>query len=444
MLQSRRQRVARPESAAMTRTFYTIEPFDTTAFRDGRPFEQDDQGLAETVSVFPPPPPAIAGAVMVALAEAIDVPAGEDWGGRLAELEKSPGEVEKARGRDLARILETQITGPFLARWDGDKRWDWLAPCPADLLFRIKDGEPEEAVGFIRPSEATVCANIAGTCCQTQDLGRAFPPSKKPSAEDDVKLFPGCFMTFEAIDQYLRNGRIPILAKIVSPDKLCVTEIVPPAELYATEPRIGIEVEKSKGTAKASRLYAAKHQRLKSVRARPGCYFYYAAEGPRLESLGEKQIDCVAPFGGEGRFARIRGPYDAPQAERLVDGAVERFDDAHVGARITALTPVPVTHDKSWGLDLALASSLGDAQIIGAAHERPRSVGFIQRADHKKGKMRVIRVFPAGSTWFLKVPAEKGAEKRVIEAIVAGAEAGRLAAADLALYGFGRFLAGKS
>jgi CRISPR-associated protein Cmr3 len=414
----------------MTRALYTIEPFDTTAFRDGRPFEQDDQGLAETVSVFPPPPPAIAGAVMVALAQAIGVPRG-DWRTLAGQLKNSNDEAEKKRGHNLAAIFDARITGPFVARWDGADGWAHFVRCPADLLFKAKAGTLEAPVGYFRPSGELVHANIVGEGGETAKLKRVLFPRAEISPDDKGKATAAHFMTLEAIGKYLRNRTPPNKADVVAANGLSFSEA-----------RIGIAVDKSNGVAKASQLYAAEHRRLSS--ANKEHRFLFAAEGPKLKDLQnqEIQIDCIVPFGGEGRFARVRGPFPRLHFGKSINHEIPLLDGRYVAARITALTPIPVTEAKNWGLDLSLADSLKGAKIIGAVHDRPQSMGFIARADYQTGKMTIIRVFPAGSTWFLKVPAEKHKEQLAIRDPAADAEEERLAAPDLALYGFGRFLAG--
>src|SRR5690349_13361517 len=67
----------------MTRTLLLFDPLDTLWFREGRPFEQMDEGLAEARAVFPPSPATLAGAIALAAARAIcdrDLdPAGRRW-----------------------------------------------------------------------------------------------------------------------------------------------------------------------------------------------------------------------------------------------------------------------------------------------------------------------------------------------------------------------------
>ena len=47
---------------------FVLAPTDTLFFRDGRPYNQDDDGLAHARSLFPPHPSTLTGALRAALA----------------------------------------------------------------------------------------------------------------------------------------------------------------------------------------------------------------------------------------------------------------------------------------------------------------------------------------------------------------------------------------
>jgi CRISPR/Cas system CMR-associated protein Cmr3 (group 5 of RAMP superfamily) len=47
--------------------YFQLSAIDTLMFRDGRPFNQGDTGASEAVSIFPPLPPTIIGAIRAAL-----------------------------------------------------------------------------------------------------------------------------------------------------------------------------------------------------------------------------------------------------------------------------------------------------------------------------------------------------------------------------------------
>jgi CRISPR-associated protein Cmr3 len=59
-----------------TRQGFALEPLDTLLFRDGRPFDQSDEGLTETRSLFPPFPSVAAAALRARLARNMG------WSGR--------------------------------------------------------------------------------------------------------------------------------------------------------------------------------------------------------------------------------------------------------------------------------------------------------------------------------------------------------------------------
>jgi CRISPR-associated protein Cmr3 len=414
----------------VTSAVYAIEPFDTTAFRDGRPFEQDDQGLSEAVSVFPPPPPAITGAVMVALARSVGADPKLDWRLQARDLASSSDAGERSRAADLAAILDAPTAGPFIARWDGGDGWDLFSRCPADLLFQRPSDDAPAPVGRIKPTRDTQRVNIVGTQLDAAKLFREDRSGNPMPPGDSAKAIAPHFVKIDAIERYLRSGTIPGQQEFISIKAVS-----------GREARVGIAVDKSTGTAVTSQLYAAEHSRLRGAERLHR--FMFGCEASLLRSLDGGQVDVVVPLGGEGRSARVRGPVGQPRSPGNITGTIVALDAGHIGLRIVALTPIPVSTDIAWGMDLGLAPSLAGSMVIGAVHDRPASTGFIPRVDHATGRIRIIRAFPAGSTWFLKVPAAKGQAKNAVEAIVASADHDRLAPADLALCGFGRFAAGK-
>ena len=94
----------------------SFDPIDSVTFRDGRPFEQDDQGLAESTALFPPHPPTLAGAARVALAAGVGIDAGLDWSILSKKMLMSDRPEERKRGQALAAILACRIVGPAIAR----------------------------------------------------------------------------------------------------------------------------------------------------------------------------------------------------------------------------------------------------------------------------------------------------------------------------------------
>ena len=415
----------------MSLLFYTIDPFDSIAFRDGRPFEQDDQGLSEASSVFPPPTPAVCGAVMVALADALGVRSGLEWA-TLAEAWRNDASSEtRARGDDLALLLTPAFSGPYLALGETDP--DLYLPCPYDLLFVRGESAPCTRV---RPTTQQTFANVAAAGKPWRlDAAQLFRAANEPCATAE-----GWFLTAPIFEACLNDtARLPTKDSLI---KLSAT--------VSQDSRVGLTIDKELGTAVKSKLYAAEHQRL-GVRCRPvrrgtkdnqATTVRIAVEGPELSSLCGAEIDQIVPFGGEGRCARIRGPYRRnarPVATSLPRGVT---GSGHLPIRIVALTPIPCVEGAEWGLNLGLIEVLRGSTIDGAVHTRPTSVGFIDRKRFKTGAVRVLRCFAAGSTWFASVPCPPCQEQAHFERLIASAITQALAPADLAIYGFGRFRIG--
>ena len=108
----------------------TLRALDTWWFREGRLFEQMDEGLAEAESLFPPPPSTLSGALAVALARAntnstTDI-AGQNWG-NLAKEHPILADLSGLTGNGGGAI---RLTGPFLV-CDGEL----FVPMPMSLAL---------------------------------------------------------------------------------------------------------------------------------------------------------------------------------------------------------------------------------------------------------------------------------------------------------------------
>lgn len=406
----------------MAQLLVTIEPYDTMVFRDGRPFEQDDQGLAETVDVFPPPPPAVTGAVRVALAAALGVPSGSSWSD-AANVLAAAGEAAKA---DALRLLpKLEVIGPLLfdPNATGAVEERIYVPCPFSLLFAkvslLFAKESIVPVGRLLPYASTN-HQINGLIAGLWPLHAAPFPSAKMS-HDDV---PGAghYISLATLKRHLRRpGSAPVTP---AQHNTVITE---------REQRVGIAVDKATGRAEDGMLFTASHQRLKGWRIA-------ALIEDRRELDAITEVDAVAPFGGEGRFARVR--------LHRADGPITAFTPHDQGLNIKhhakvmnvaviALTPVPVNA----ALPGFCHPAWPGAVCVAAAHERPVTIGYAHR-DFARGRREseIIRAYPAGSVWFWQIPIAKagGARAKLDEL----AQSGRLAPPDLAELGFGAFMAG--
>lgn len=131
----------------MTARHFLISPSDTLFLRDGRPFNQDDEGLAEARSIFPPYPDTLVGAFRAAAARRAGWRDDGNWKGRSGP----DGQAFEAVLGDGLDTLGALSFGPpvLLRRWrDGYER---LFPPPLSLLRRAEDG----TLHLLRPDEKT-------------------------------------------------------------------------------------------------------------------------------------------------------------------------------------------------------------------------------------------------------------------------------------------------
>ena len=91
----------------MTRKTFevTITPHDSVFFSDGRRFDQDDEGLAEAMSEFPPSPHVITSVLRRRIARVLD----PNWDGRLDGWSRQITEVLGGGAWNLGNFSVTGI-----------------------------------------------------------------------------------------------------------------------------------------------------------------------------------------------------------------------------------------------------------------------------------------------------------------------------------------------
>lgn len=409
----------------MTSRPYSILPFDSMAFRDGRPFEQGDVGLAEAASVFPPPLPAVAGALMVAMAASIGVapspPRGRRWVDHAHDWLSSNDERQRWRGQALADILATPVVGPLLGRIVGGALTDIHFPAPADLVFAEKDvSDRPSAVARLAPGDDRLTSNAAGSPYRPLTLVRANPSAKhKAQPQDELKKAShgtSHWIEETALRQYLASGALP-------PTKQAVLFT---GETVHADRRIGIGVNKETGTARTSQLYAVGMQ---SLRSRAGAELAIVGFGP---DIGE--VDEVVPFGGEGRFARVRShsAESGPGPGQAKTGGGRPL--------LLGVTPVRMSKDEPFGIRLPDGPAFAGTSVVASASGRAAAAGYLDPSG-SDGAVRVERFFPAGSVWYLDWD-KKPADPRARLADMAKASGSAFISAGTGNLGFGAFLVG--
>jgi len=236
----------------------TLDPVDTLMFRDGRPFEQTDAGASEALSVFPPWPPTLVGAIRAAL-----------W--------DSLGAWDKARlgdGTDWQKpgTLGPLCFGPPVLVWKGEA----VFAAPLHLIEGRKDEQPQLA--FLRPGKEREC-----------DLGKVRLPEPATGGISGIKPVSDRWITKAGMARVLK-GKLP--------DR---EHLLPLSELWRDEARVGIGIDPASRTTSDGRLYLARH-------VRPGADLRLHMT---VKGWNGAFPPSPRPLGGEHRMASI-GPGEPP------------------------------------------------------------------------------------------------------------------------------------
>lgn len=338
--------------------FYVVQPQDSLFFRDGRPYEQADDGLAAAASLFPPHPTTLTGALRVALAM------GNGWEGSEGWPKDILGD-----GPDLSTGT-VRFGAPLVMRQVGTE-WQPLYPAPRNLLVH----KTSKGLAF-----TTLCPCRITALTDLGDLHPMLPPEGWENAKD----------ARPAHDHWLTAGGLAkVLAGGTLNDNFAQSHTVDAADLWAKEPRVGLEMSADSRTAVRGRLYAPTH-----VRLRDGVGLGIAVSG--LPENWRKPASTV-PLGGEHRFAHVEPGGTPPAAPSPT--AFNRDGGGNLLVSITLFSPARV--DAEWlkpgplfdGKVEILSACLGDVLPIGGWDSRSKT----------RGPLPLRAFLPAGSCWFLRM-----------------------------------------
>lgn len=357
----------------MTTRFFTLSPTDTLFFRDGRPFNQDDMGLAHAHSVFPPFPTTVSGAIRAALA------LGRGWTPEQGSWASTPTLLE-ILGDGVAehgdRIGRLSFGPPLPVRWDDKaKRWDRLYPVPLHLVGR--PGEAWTDLTLLRPGPAVDCD--LGPAVRLPSLPASGCPEMNDWLSDGIKTIEDAWLTARGLESVLAGK---------APDP---SDLVPIESLWGHEQRIGLERSPETRTAKHGMLYTSAHVRVKDG----------VAIGIGVDGLPDDWKPApVCAFGGEHRTAWIE---EVAAPAGLSSPTIQPGPDGRVAYAVILLTPALLT--VGWNLP---GQSLGTlpGKIVSACTGRPVMIGGWDGRSGNGGVPRPLNPFlPAGSVWFMEAGA---------------------------------------
>ncbi len=351
------------QSPAMTETatkWVLIAPHDSLFFRDGRPFNLDDQGAALAASSFPPPPRTIAQMIRAALA------AGRGWtGGNWCAGQG--GEVFRSvLGDGPDDLGELRFAPPRLVEM-GTKSLTPLYPAPLGVVIRLSaDGTRVADVARLSPTASRHC-----------DLGQVLLPEVEG---EGWKAPEGWYLTADGLADFLA-GKTPKS-----------TEFRRLAALAPSESRVGIRRDRGTRQVEQGMLYMTVHRR-------PGTGLSSHSREIRLcagySGAEEWEPAAVRPFGGEHRFAWLDIAQDMPtlpEVELPSEGAELRYT-------VTLLSPLLPTDD-GWRTPGGRLEGL-PGSIVSACVGKPQMIGGWS-SFAKFGPQALKPHLPAGSIWFIK------------------------------------------
>jgi len=316
-----------------------LNAIDTLMFRDGRPFNQNDAGASEAVSVFPPYPPTLVGAVRAALWKQLGGQK-KDW------CDKKLGNGTNWQAGDN-RLGPLEFSAPLLLK---DK--SPVFPVPLHIV-KGKHKNDTKARTRLAPGPEI-----------ESDRGQArFPVVKEDGQLEGIKPTEDRWVTAEGMEKILAGG---------VPDE---DDLIKRTDLWQTEPRVGVGIERTSRTTSDGQLYMATH-----VRMRDDVALYVSLKG----WAGDFN-KSLRPLAGEHRMAEIANG-------SLVDLPKEptHFEDG----RWCAIALSPVVPDKD-----GKVSGL-NGRIISACLGKPVVIGGWD--SEQKQPISLRQCIPAGSVWFMQ------------------------------------------
>jgi len=341
----------------MTKTrHFTITAQDSLFFRDGRPFNQDDEGLAQAHSHFPPYPSTMSGAIRTAL------------GAVNGKWDKT------VLGDGSDNLGQLSFGAPTPICCVGDK-FEPLYPAPLALL-----GHDTQS-GFCRlaPGAPLNC-----------DLGDAVVLPQLPAdAGAGWKTLSDKWITASGLSRFLEGG-VPEEKEVLKADTL-----------WPQETRISLARELKTRGAREGLLYTAAHV----------CPQDRIALAVEITGLPDDwPVPRMMPLGGEGRFAWL----DEDNEENIAALKAPRpliQDDEYVYYKVVLLSPARLTDDGWRHFEGQLPDLPGHIQT--ACLERTIGIGGWNSnayAGQPAGPRPLRPFLPAGCVFFMHAaPREEGA-----------------------------------
>jgi CRISPR-associated protein Cmr3 len=253
-------------------------PLDTLFFRDGRPFDVDDEGLVEAASLFPPHPSMVAGALRAAYGRR---------SGRWPGFGRWNDPALTSWLGDGGCLGRMRYRGPFLLQGSGGLGpFDLLFPCPAALLGRRPDAQEEASRDFGTYADIRLLAPGSAHALSTDCDGRVPAAELPGDRTEEFESLSGRWISLPLMRQVLAGGPFRRLPAILAS-----------SDVFRQEKRLGLARSFEQHVAFDGQLYATAKVRLKEN---------YAL-GAIVESreTDDLSLSGILPLGGESRAVGV-------------------------------------------------------------------------------------------------------------------------------------------
>ncbi|WP_019960646.1 type III-B CRISPR module-associated Cmr3 family protein [Woodsholea maritima] len=340
---------------------HKLSAVDTWMFGSGQPFNQDDEGLSQVRSIFPPLPSSVFGALRAAYARAAG------WDG-ISRWDSKDANAFTDLGNGLKDLGCLSACGPFVSSKEGSIVKYWI-PAPHALAVKMNGLNVAE----------TTRADPIKTGFKT-DLGLEHLCQVRDKNPETFKSAHGFWLSFEGLAAYLKAEEVPKTQSLRSP-----------GAFIHREHRVGLEINPKTGTAAKGMLYSASH-------LRPGKEISLVMRWQMSKPKHNwDEVSGLHPLGGESRLANIEtleaNIDPVTKIKRMSEKAVNKMKEGRYS--VVLLTPLPLQETKLNGNGLFKALNLPGKLVTLSTHGIERIGG-----QDDNGSTASVPALPAGTVLF--------------------------------------------
>lgn len=345
--------------------WFFLSPLDTLFFRDGKPFDIGVESFADFI--FPPSPRTFYGALRTYI-----IFSHSDF-----NKYKADNNIYEVVG-DENTLGSLKIYGPILAK-KIDSHINIYFPIPKDIMI---DNKSKKTV-FLKPKkEEKIKSNI--------DVNIDFVI---PEELEDLEEIEGYF-DLDDMKSYLEEDVNTLNLRVQNRELF-----------YKIENRVGIKLDKKRGTVEPHYLYNVPHIRFGRFNDFYGYGFLIGVENDEslIKSNGEFRL------GGETRIVRFE-EIENEAIQDIVNRLKSKVLNRKNSNRIKFILFTPGIFENGWYPDFLKKNSSNEligeignlkVKLVGCILDKPKYLGGFNLVQKIPKKMK--KVVPAGSVYFFEV-----------------------------------------